>query len=704
MFFYSSDIWGLGCCFYELLFLKECYKGHGRLEQLRGVFLLPASHPYSTDTIELLSRMLTVDSMNRASVEEVQACLSCLKQRISLPPPVIKYPPSLAPPSCMESLIEELSERSSHRGGEVTEESRSGSHSRSYLKPVPSRYNLTDFRLDESLDVSGDGGGSSDGTEFSQWLEFKPGSSGGLNLEKRIAPLPGPTRVVKKGSMRRRRRFNDPLSLGAAPNPLGKSEDKKQSQSSPQNLGLIYQLSSRSLNPIDASKSEGGSGSGSGCRERDQGSMSNIKPSINKITPFNSKIIPGRGRQNKKGELLSSSHSLHVSDLMKSSRTTIVPTSQSSYTSSPLDLFSSDVNSSRSGQITSSEWYSSAGSRLTNDVAYSSTELMTSSSDFGLSSSRTITPMTDTSSRKLISLHAYHPDSSGNRSFFSSSEIDTPQSAPVRIGSSYRASVQLDKASPSLLMAPFYHPRKETENLSTNAEEKVFSDTMQTQIAKNEILHNSDSFIVAKKKNKSSGVKSKDKKKKKSKSKSRKKQEEVNSSDPAQSGGSLMDFKKKDLTMNPKSTHRLSTGSWGFSLPDFQNCKVEIIKSKRASKSSDIVVIENLDFSLTQTYDDWGSFPSIAMWTEAQEKNRGKDKKKHKVIVRARSEPGLTLFPMGNDKSESNTRSSSASALNPKEPRTDNFRTSTIRHDSKPKGKVRTNFCFIFFKVATYLE
>ena len=194
--------------------------------------MLPAKHPYKNEVIELLARMLTVNSRKRATIEEVQNCIACLENGSPLPPQ------SSSPSNSDDTerstshyvSLGEVSGRSNQTEGQATEETKlaplgSGSLHSMLLIDSFGRSNATDNH--QTLDISADGGASSDGTEFSQWLEFKPGSSGGLNLEKRIAPLSVSTRIIKRGSMRRRRRYNDPLSLGAASASFGKKDDKK---------------------------------------------------------------------------------------------------------------------------------------------------------------------------------------------------------------------------------------------------------------------------------------------------------------------------------------------------------------------------------------------------------------------------------------------------------------------------------------------
>ena len=372
----SADIWGLGCCLYELLFLTECFKGHSKQKLLRGVFLVPSKHPYPLDVIELLARMLTVNSSKRATIEEVQDCLVCLKNGESMPPRRSPLPPSFENQGPLDRLedLGDVNSRGNASVGETTSEP--------YRLPsVMHSDNVgegdtTDYQSEGFHDSVGDCGCSSDGTDFSQWLEFKPGSSDGLNLEKRVAPFTFSTRVVRKGSVRRRKRYNDPLSLGAASASVNKKDEKRQHLFSDRKLGPINQLSSRSLNPIESCASENGSGSG----EKDSGITPVVKPSLRMINPYGlalkTKDSPGIGRSYGPGRFLSSAPSLRVADLMMKSRRFYGTSTSSSeiFSCSTNDMHESDFQSSMEGPDTSSEFYSSGEIPPSSDTALPSAD------------------------------------------------------------------------------------------------------------------------------------------------------------------------------------------------------------------------------------------------------------------------------------------------------------------------------------------
>ena len=80
------DIWALGCCLYGLLFLNDCFQDASTLEILTGMYQVPRGHPYSNDTLDLLSRMLEPDAKKRLNIYEVISCIDALTSGKSLPP------------------------------------------------------------------------------------------------------------------------------------------------------------------------------------------------------------------------------------------------------------------------------------------------------------------------------------------------------------------------------------------------------------------------------------------------------------------------------------------------------------------------------------------------------------------------------------------------------------------------------------------
>jgi len=84
--FRSTDVWALGCCLYSLAFLQNCFEEGSNLAILSRKYAIPEDNPYGDGLVELIDRMLTVDSKARADMTEVILCLSAVYSGRPLPP------------------------------------------------------------------------------------------------------------------------------------------------------------------------------------------------------------------------------------------------------------------------------------------------------------------------------------------------------------------------------------------------------------------------------------------------------------------------------------------------------------------------------------------------------------------------------------------------------------------------------------------
>eukprot|EP00522_Entomoneis_paludosa_P009048 CAMPEP_0172455152 /NCGR_PEP_ID=MMETSP1065-20121228/11915_1 /TAXON_ID=265537 /ORGANISM="Amphiprora paludosa, Strain CCMP125" /LENGTH=651 /DNA_ID=CAMNT_0013207609 /DNA_START=205 /DNA_END=2160 /DNA_ORIENTATION=+ len=82
----ATDVWALGACLYSLAFLQNCFEEGSNLAILSRKYKIPDDNPYGDGLVELLDRMLTVDSKARADMTEVILCLSAVYSRRPLPP------------------------------------------------------------------------------------------------------------------------------------------------------------------------------------------------------------------------------------------------------------------------------------------------------------------------------------------------------------------------------------------------------------------------------------------------------------------------------------------------------------------------------------------------------------------------------------------------------------------------------------------
>eukprot|EP00591_Stephanopyxis_turris_P007220 CAMPEP_0195530648 /NCGR_PEP_ID=MMETSP0794_2-20130614/33628_1 /TAXON_ID=515487 /ORGANISM="Stephanopyxis turris, Strain CCMP 815" /LENGTH=663 /DNA_ID=CAMNT_0040662203 /DNA_START=52 /DNA_END=2043 /DNA_ORIENTATION=+ len=79
------DVWALGCCLYNVMFLRNIFDENANLAILSGNYEIPPEHQYSDNVIELIKRMLVVDPSERACINEVLECLQALKVDKALP-------------------------------------------------------------------------------------------------------------------------------------------------------------------------------------------------------------------------------------------------------------------------------------------------------------------------------------------------------------------------------------------------------------------------------------------------------------------------------------------------------------------------------------------------------------------------------------------------------------------------------------------
>mmetsp|Transcript_29423 Transcript_29423/g.68589 ORF Transcript_29423/g.68589 Transcript_29423/m.68589 type:complete len:648 (+) Transcript_29423:249-2192(+) len=82
----ATDVWALGCCLYSLAFLQNCFEEGSNLAILSRNYKIPDDNPYGEGLVELLDRMLTLDSKARADMTEVILCLSAVYSGRPLPP------------------------------------------------------------------------------------------------------------------------------------------------------------------------------------------------------------------------------------------------------------------------------------------------------------------------------------------------------------------------------------------------------------------------------------------------------------------------------------------------------------------------------------------------------------------------------------------------------------------------------------------
>jgi hypothetical protein len=76
----------LGACLYSLAYLQNCFEEGSNLAILSRKYTIPEDNPYGDGLVELLDRMLTIDSRARADMTEVILCLSAVYSGRPLPP------------------------------------------------------------------------------------------------------------------------------------------------------------------------------------------------------------------------------------------------------------------------------------------------------------------------------------------------------------------------------------------------------------------------------------------------------------------------------------------------------------------------------------------------------------------------------------------------------------------------------------------
>lgn len=81
----ATDVWALGCCLYNLAYLRDCFEEGSSLAIINRNYKIPEDNPYGEGLVELIDRMLTVDSKERADMTEVILCLSAVYSNEPLP-------------------------------------------------------------------------------------------------------------------------------------------------------------------------------------------------------------------------------------------------------------------------------------------------------------------------------------------------------------------------------------------------------------------------------------------------------------------------------------------------------------------------------------------------------------------------------------------------------------------------------------------
>ncbi len=114
---FSTDVWALGCCLYSLAFLQNCFEEGSNLAILSRKYTIPEDNPYGDGLVELLDRMLTVDSKTRADMTEVILCLSAVYSGRPLPPRMKPARPSKSEEKEENKAKEESKKESDARVG-----------------------------------------------------------------------------------------------------------------------------------------------------------------------------------------------------------------------------------------------------------------------------------------------------------------------------------------------------------------------------------------------------------------------------------------------------------------------------------------------------------------------------------------------------------------------------------------------------------
>lgn len=82
----ATDVWALGVCLYSMAYLQNCFEEGSNLAILSNNYKIPEENHYGEGLVELIDRMLTIDSKHRADMTEVILCLSALYSGRPLPP------------------------------------------------------------------------------------------------------------------------------------------------------------------------------------------------------------------------------------------------------------------------------------------------------------------------------------------------------------------------------------------------------------------------------------------------------------------------------------------------------------------------------------------------------------------------------------------------------------------------------------------
>lgn len=82
----ATDVWALGCCLYSMAYLQNCFEEGSNLAILSRKYKIPDDNPYGEGLVDLMDRMLDMDSKARADMTEVILCLSAIYSGRPLPP------------------------------------------------------------------------------------------------------------------------------------------------------------------------------------------------------------------------------------------------------------------------------------------------------------------------------------------------------------------------------------------------------------------------------------------------------------------------------------------------------------------------------------------------------------------------------------------------------------------------------------------
>ena len=278
----SADVWGLGCCFFAMLFMKDCFSPDNKQDILAGKYRIPHSHPYTPAVLDLLNRMITVEPFERAGIMEVLHCIDALKRDGPLPPRRGSMEPRShltatpdADPHNVHHPFPPPQQQHGHSpyrqvvpppvgypGMSFPINSSNINNTHEAVPPVPPIPAAANGQSDNTTNINNEnnnnnnkspangGTGTADPNDTSgpQWLEFHAGSNDGTNLLTRKAPTATPTMESTSAT---------PIFGETPKNRRNKSGTKEEDKISNWTMGLVDRMSTRSLNPIDTDSDDG---------------------------------------------------------------------------------------------------------------------------------------------------------------------------------------------------------------------------------------------------------------------------------------------------------------------------------------------------------------------------------------------------------------------------------------------------------------